>query len=382
MPVSESLGVGRGAISYYMTFLWLATIVFLPLAGRLFTKLDVRIVTSVAVVAMVVAFFLQSMVTELWQYWACGFLMGLGITILLFLTTSSLVNRWFKKRAGFLIGVAMAFTGIGGVIWNPIIGALINDFGWQFAFRIEAIIAAVCALPFTLFVLRGFPSDKGLLPFGDDGRRSEGVATESALFGLDASKAYRTKAFVLLAIFTLLINVGMYGYQMTAAFISSLPISVSLPLLAASVSSVAMAGQTLGKIFLGIVGDKSVNAGVLIALLLGIVGMLGYLFLNGSDIGLYVSGACFGVFYALTNVILPIMTRALFGTRDYVRIYARVSMVAAFGSIIQAPLLGTTIDMTGGYSTMFVIIIVMFVIAAAFAVLAMRAGKNLPAQFE
>lgn len=380
-PVATTLKVGEGTVSYYIMFLWLAATLFLPLAARLFQKYDVRITTTAAALALVLGFVLQSLVVELWHYFACGFLMGLGVAVLMFLTTATLVNRWFEKRAGFFIGLAMSFTGIGGVAWNLVLGALINTYGWQSAYLATAAIAAVCSLPFTLFILRGFPSDKGVAPYGHTEQAKGEEPVVSSLTGIDAREAFRTPSFFFLIAFAFLISICMYGAMMTAPFMSSLPLAATAPLLAATVPALIMAGQTLGKIILGYLGDKSILGGVILALTLGVLGMLGYLFMNGSELALYVSGVCFGVFYALVNVALPLLTRKLFGTRDYVRVYARVSMAVSLGGILQAPLLGTTVDVTGEYSLMFLFIIALLLVSAFLAALALRNGKKLPEKF-
>lgn len=376
-PVAQSFEVGTGLTSYYITFVCLAPVLFSPLAGKLLNRLDARLVITGAVLVMVAAFITQSFTTAVWQYWVCGFVMGLGVTLLLFLSPSCLVNRWFSGKTGGYIGLIVACTGIGGVIWVPIIGSLINDFGWQTAMQFAGLFAALCALPFSIFVVRSFPSDKGLKPAGYREDTTSHAETEHTNVGVEAKQAFRSAAFIFLALFGLIINVCMYGYMMTASYIATLPVAASLPLLGATVSSMAMLGQTGGKVVLGIIGDKSALGGIFIALTLGIAGMLGYLFLNDSEILLGASALCYGVSYGLANVILPIMTRKLFGLKDYVPIFARVSVCAAFGSVIAAPILGSTVDLTGGHTTMFVIIIILFVLAMITATIAMRAGASL-----
>lgn len=376
-PVSQSFGVGPGLASYYITFVCLAPVIFSPLAGKIFDRFDSRLVTSSAVLIMVAAFITQSFTTAVWQYWICGFAMGLGVTILLYLAPSTLTNRWFCGKTGGYIGAIVACTGIGGVLWAPIIGALINDLGWQTASQLAGVIVAVCALPFSIFVVRSRPADKGLTPAGYDNASVGSDKNDQMTKGLGTKQALRTKSFFFVGLFGFIINVCMYGYMMTASYITALPLSESLPLLAATVSSFAMAGQTVGKIVLGIIGDRSVLGGIFTALVLGIAGMLGFLFLNNSEVLLALSALCYGVSYGLANVILPIMTRTLFGLKNFVHIYARVSVFAATGSVIAAPLLGSTVDATGSHVTMFTIIVGLFVVAMITATIAMRSGAKL-----
>lgn len=95
-------------------------------------------------------------------------MLGLGLAPLLYLAVPSLINAWCVKRVGFFVGLCMAFTGIGGVIFNPVGSALIasGPEGWRTGYLVFGVIILVVTLPFTLFVVRSKPADKGLEPYG------------------------------------------------------------------------------------------------------------------------------------------------------------------------------------------------------------------------
>lgn len=381
--MAETLEVGKGALSYYMTFLWIAAIIALPLAGRLIGTKDVRWCVSVGVLIVACTMFAQSFVTVVWQFYVCGFIMGLGIPMLLFLTVPTLINRWFKKQAGFLVGLCMAFTAIGGVLWNPVCGWIINAYGWAICFRAMSIVALVLSLPFTVFVLRSYPSSLGLLPYGDEGiqdQDGEVVATQER--GLGASRTYKTVSFVLILVFVLIININMYANQMTASYVSTLDIADKVPMFVSVSAAFVMAGQFFGKIFLGLVADRAPRFGYTVALVGGIAGIVGYNVFPQAMYLLIVSGFLLGMFCAITNVLMPAITRKLFGMRDYSQIYSRISMVACIGSATQALIWGTIIDATGGFTIMFIGIAGLMAIALVVATIAMKLGEKLPEQFE
>ncbi|MFR5090642.1 MAG: hypothetical protein ACLTDR_00145 [Adlercreutzia equolifaciens] len=50
-------------------------------------------------------------------FYVAAVMLGLGEITILWLAIPTLINRWFVERAGFFIGLCMAFTGIGGAIW-------------------------------------------------------------------------------------------------------------------------------------------------------------------------------------------------------------------------------------------------------------------------
>ena len=116
-PLSEALGVEKGVLSYYISVLWLAALVALPFMGRLLDGRDARACLTVAVGIAVAAFVWLSFTRTLWQFYVAAAAMGVSVGMLLFLAPSTLINRWFAKRAGVMLGICMAFTGVGGMVW-------------------------------------------------------------------------------------------------------------------------------------------------------------------------------------------------------------------------------------------------------------------------
>ncbi len=134
--LSASTGVSAGLLSYYTSALWLAALATLPLLGRLFTRLGARACVTAACALIALDFVALSFTNGFIWFMACGLVMGVGVAMLLFLAPSTLVNRWFTKRAGFLLGLVMAFTGVGGAVWCAVGGACIEAWGWHGAYRL------------------------------------------------------------------------------------------------------------------------------------------------------------------------------------------------------------------------------------------------------
>lgn len=140
------------------------------------------------------------------------------------------------------------------MVWNAVGGILIEGVGWQATYIAFAAITLISSLPFTVFVVRDKPEDKGLAPFGADG--SEKPASNKEGTGMTASEACRTASFKLLLAYALLLSMGMYAYSMLLSYIATLPEAHGAPMLGAMVSSVAMASQTVGKLAWGAAGER------------------------------------------------------------------------------------------------------------------------------
>lgn len=367
--LSVSLGVEKGRLSYYTTFIWIAALVTLPLLGKLLGKVDARACLTGAVGLITAAFLWLSCLEELWQFYAAACAMGIGIAMLLFLAPSTLINRWFAKRAGAMLGIAMAFTGVGGAVFSSVGGVLIDSLGWTAAYRAFALLSA-CTIPVTLFMVRSHPSDMGLKPVGF----SEEV-TEAALDGVPAAEAYRSREFLLICALCFFLNIGMYVYFMIPSYAATLPVGVAFPLIGATASSFAMVGQTISKLALGAVGERCPNAGTIAALCLGMAGIGAFALFTQSALVYCAAALSFGLYYGITNVMMPLFTRRSFGNRDYAPIYAKVSMIASVSNAAAALIWGTIIDATGSFMPLFAGVAVLMTLSIATVIVLGRMGR-------
>lgn len=375
-PVSEFFGVPKASFTLYFSVLNLAMMDTLPVAGKLLAARDARVVLSVATALCGLGMFGMASCQEVWQFYLVGIVLGVGVAPLIYLAVPTLINAWCVKRVGFFVGLCMAFTGIGGVIFNPIGTAIIQSSpeGWRQAYLVFGIIILVGTLPFTLFVVRGKPADKGLLPYGageKDAADADGAATVGTQ-GVSAADAMRTPAFWAIVAFCGLITLNQTVYQFLSSY--ALSFSNSLPQIAAAsgvVASAAMGGQAIGKVFLGSVSDHSVRLGAVCGIAGGVVGAL-LMWGMPSVLALLLVGAfCFGVVYAMTTVETPLLVRSVFGSADYANIYSRVSMVGSLMSAVAAVFWSLVIDSAGGYGLMFALSLVCMAACLALALFAL-----------
>ena len=122
--VAEGLGVEKTAFAMYVTVMYLTMTVASPFAGKLLQSMDARVILSGSAILVIAAFVLMSFSNTIVLFYVAAVMLGLGEITLLWLAVPTLINRWFADRAGFFIGLCMAFTGIGGAIWSAVFTAL------------------------------------------------------------------------------------------------------------------------------------------------------------------------------------------------------------------------------------------------------------------
>ena len=379
-PVSSYFGVPKAAFTMYFSILNLMMMVTLPVAGKMMSKLDLRVMLSACVLLCGGACIAMSRFTAIWQFYITGVTLGIGVAPLIYLAIPTLINAWCAKKVGFFVGLCMAFTGVGGVIFNPIGTALIQTGpeGWRTGYLVFGILILVLALPFTVFVVRSKPEDKGLKPYGyDESAKTETVVSEQAAAGIPAGKAMKMPAFFMLAAFCGIITINQTVYQFLPSYAQSFALSApQIALLSGAIASACSAGQALGKVLLGIINDKSVYGGLLFGIGGGTIGVLLLIFLPTYSVCFLIGGFLFGVVYACTTVQTPLMTRTVFGSADYTNIYSRISMVGALASAFAAVFWGVIADLENGFTWMLILSIVCMMLAFILGYAALKSVRS------
>ena len=377
--VSDALGIPTTRFALYITILYLTMTACSPFAGKILQTADVRIVLTIAACLVSAGFCVMSFTHAIWVFYVAGVLLGIGEIFILWLAVPTLINNWFAERAGFFIGICMAFTGVGGAVWAAVFTAL-NSGGTDFhtIYRIWAVIALVTSVPFTLFCVRRRPEDVGLVAYG--ARTARGAVVEPAR-GVSVSSVMRSPIFYSLCLFACVINiVNLISMQFPTYTKQLTDVGFDVVVVGGVMTTVMMVGQALGKIVLGTVADRTSRGALIFAFIAGSFGVLLCWLGFRTSLVLYSGAFVFGFFYATAVVLVPVMTRDLFGRREYPLIYSRVStafnLVGAFASMIWA-----WIGSSYGFSTLFLVGLAMIVVVFVLGLVSLQGTKRLRDQW-
>src|SRR5690606_12167843 len=120
-----------------------------------------------------------------------------------------LLSRWFVKRRGTALGIALAGVSMGGVLYPPLIQWLFDNHGWREALRLFALILAVIVMTAAVLVVNA-PSHRNLHPDGDT-EPSEAARSEAQVSHASSAEILRDPAFWLIAILFAIVVAGMIG---------------------------------------------------------------------------------------------------------------------------------------------------------------------------
>lgn len=380
--VSTELGVGTAQIVFYTTLMYLTMTLTLPFAGKIISRFNIRIILTVAAAADALAFGLMGTYTSVYQFYISGVVLGVSNAFLIYAAVPTIINNWFKAKMGTVLGFSMAFMGIGGAIFSPITGYLIEEFGWRPAYMILGVIVAVLVLPFTIFVIRKDPKELNMTPYGAETSDEPYQGTNQS--GIAFNQAVKSIPFYTVFIFT-----GLLGLVVTVSFHipNHLQTEGFSTTFAAGVVTCVMIGQTTGKFLLGWINDKlGIKITNVIGIGLGLVGIL--LILASGTLGgitIYLAGLAFGIGYSCSTLLPPILVKEVFGNKDYAPIYSFIIASSTLSIALGTTVFGFVYDITGSYYAVFLGVLCIQVIAIFLSFIILRkklntvAGKSLEA---
>ena len=200
-PLQEEFGWSRGTISFAVSVNLLLFGLTAPFAAALMNRFGIRRVVSIALLLVAAGSGLTVFMTMSWQLvllWGVVVGLGTGSMALAFVATVS--GRWFVKSRGLVTGVLTAGNATGQLIFLPVVAWLAHNHGWRSAALVVAG-GALAVVPLVLLLLRDFPADIGIPPYGGDELVPPPPRTgNAARVAIDALRgAARTQPFWLLA---------------------------------------------------------------------------------------------------------------------------------------------------------------------------------------
>ena len=348
-PVSKALGVSIGEFGLYMSISYVASTLMLPLAGRMIERYGSRRLLTLNSLILGLTVCSMGLFSSVWGFYAAGVVMGVTLAFLLYLSFPILVNAWFRTKVGLMIGICSAASGIGGMLFNPMGGAIISSWGWRAAYLTFGGMILLIVTPIIGILLRDRPEDKGLNPYGYTGEAKAGGGSQESE-GMDYSKAVRTAAFYAVLLFAFI----MMGVSTLNLFIPKYISNAGFSEVEASLAAAAvMAGVTGGKLLLGAINDRNCLYGVLTCTLFGVGGIV-LLLTGGTTLWVLLTGCfLFGWEYAGVTVQTAMLTGHAFGKKHYTRIYALISIALATGGALASGGWGLLADATS-FRTVFI----------------------------
>jgi MFS family permease len=318
-----------------------------PVLGALADRFGPRRLILVGGALLAASLWADSYVTRAWHlYVGFGLLTAIGVSTAGWTPAVVMVQRQFSARLGLALGIAGSGVGLGIFLVVPLCQALIDAFGWRWAFRGLGIFAAVWILPATFLAIRDTPAPARAA----SARVAAGEA--GGAHSLDRALANPSFRYIGLAVFLgSICSQTLHVHQ--AAFLVDHGLSA---MTAASVISVVGAASILGKTGGGFISDFFSRELVYALGMIGMIGGVGVLWLVAVAPSTWLAlgyAALFGIGYSVTAFIVPAMMSDRFRGPHFGSIFGATQVASALGSALGAWLAGRIFDATGSYAIAF-----------------------------
>lgn len=346
-PVSADLGISITQISATRTAQSLISSAFMFFCAPKLLRGEYKKTLIISSIIHSTGWLLMSRATSLWQLYLYQALMGASVSILQSLAITTTINSWFVEKRGLAYSISASFSGLSGIVLNKITGRIIMTEGWRNGYFFFAVISFVFTLASTLLIMRRKPEDMNLMPYGADENYREKEKT--------VREKGRTNVYANPKLYVLIFLYAAFNFCTTATVhTSNYANSIGFSIIeAASISSIGLAGNVFGKIFVGVLRDRIGSAKAAITwLTLIIVGFV--LLVSKPDTArLYTGVFLVGSAMAMPTVIAPVLTGDFFSGEEYLDVLPIVStagsLIGACGNFIY----GLSFDLTGGYGFIF-----------------------------
>jgi MFS family permease len=294
---------------------------------------------------------------KLWQFvLLVGLLGGLGAGATGLVPNSITVSQWFQRKRGLALGIASTGISVGSIALNPLLAWIVLMSGWRTGYLLLGGLILLFDLPLIAFFLRNSPDH----------------ASQAKIPALAFRKVIGAGLYVP--------SVWLIGFTHFTCGISDFFIINHLIIYAQGIGfstltgawtlSIFLVSGILGTVILGGLSDRTSPK-----VLLGI----GYfsralgLFLLGfavkGKLSLFLFGAIVGFSSLSTIPLITSLTRLLFGQRLMGTVYGLFSMLHHTGAGIGTFLGGLIFDISGSYSSAFLLISIQLAMAGVASLL-------------
>ena len=360
-PVTEELGIGMGSLSLYFSISAIVTMIFLPFAGKLMAKFNIRVILIIGVILQTGSFAMFGLMNSVWGWYLFCIPMAMGSVFVCQMAGPILINNWFKKHNGLAMGIMVASGGLFGAILQPMAGNLISSEGWRYTYIFLGLLVMITVIPIVILTIRMSPQQKGLQALGSEEVTSNTSATETVVAkGVKASVAIKSSSFFALLIFFFCITaISSFG-QYVAPFAMNIGYDVSF---AGSAMGGWQIGTLVGALAFGVLSDKiGAKNTAIFAMILGLVPVIILITVPNNKVMFTVAICIYGFVIASVGTLGPLLTTALFGNKEYAQIYSTAVMGLAVAAMVALPVYGFIAQSTGSYTAILYAIAVMMLI--------------------
>ena len=367
-PMIADFGWSRSAVSLAVFVNMAVFAVAIIVAGRLYDRYGPKRIILVSSLLFSGGLMLMAVMTSLWQFILFyGVISAAGLGGTTSPIFGAIVSRWFERKRGSAISLAMSGTSLGQFALVPLFTALLLDEGWRSTMLRVGVLCLVVNVVLAFWVLRGDPTELGKEPYGHEevaaGAAPAATGAPVAVPGprsLGLREAMRTGSFWLFAVAMFVCGAGDFlltTHLVPMATDHGVPTSTAVAMLAwfglMSLGGILLAGPASD-----LIGDR-----IPIALAFGLRVVLFLVIVRyQTAAAFWVLSLGFGFTFLITAPLTTTLMGRLYGFANIGLLGGFITTIHHLGGGLWAYLGGAVYDATGSYT------VAMAISAAASAV--------------
>ncbi len=166
-PLENEFLVSRSSISSISFISFIINAIGQPFLGNMMDRYGSRLVLALSISLISGGILLTSLAGSLWVVQLTfGLVAALGFVGVSSVTASVIASQWFVKNRGLALGILASSFSLGQMALVPLSLYLIKAFGWRTTYQFFVVILILIVLPLVLLLLRAYPRDIGIKPYG------------------------------------------------------------------------------------------------------------------------------------------------------------------------------------------------------------------------
>lgn len=368
--------ITRSAFTMTTTIQSTVTIIISLFLGKIIKKLGMRNLLLIGCLCAGISQGIYSVGSSLWMFYCAAAIYGIALPFTMFVAAPILVNAWFKKNTGLLLGLASAFISFGGAVCGPLVGSWITNMGYQNSYRTMMFVITTCGIIAFVLVRNNPPA--GVLRIGEEPDNDNKTSTysSSVVVGTTLAEAKKMPKYYALLFSTFL---GMFAYAPMMVTLPVFSIDIGFtPIQAGTVMSCYSIAAMIFTVLVGILCEKIGSRNVL--LFGGITTITAALLLLNIKIlpaeTMYIIAMLVG--YSMITPLVPyqMAIREVYGLKEFAGLFGLCTSVRTIGTATGVPLMQLVYDKMGSYNIAFIAIIIIAVIIMVSLFYAIPAKKK------
>ena len=165
-----------------------------PFAAALMQSFGLKRTLLCGLALMAAATLASLWMSQPWQYvLSWGVLSGFGTGAVAPVLGATVVNRWFARRQGLMMGILTASTATGALIFLPLMAWLARNGAWQ-PVALLVGTGAMIAIPLVMLLMPERPQDIGLTRYGESSATAPRAHNQAASIWVAISSLRRASA--------------------------------------------------------------------------------------------------------------------------------------------------------------------------------------------